>query len=130
MPTQVYWLDEPHILVAEYSGAITGEEIDSAMAECLKVVAEHSCHFLVDILQITALPKEILRLGSLMSFINHPNRGWLVFAGQQNVMVKFAAQVMVRNKFRFVNSRAEAVTFLKDLAPQDKQADIPAKSSS
>lgn len=128
MPAQVYWLDEPHILVAEYTGEITGEQIDGAMAECLKVVAEHSCHFLVDILQIKSMPKDILRMKSLINFLNHPNRGWLVFAGHQNVMVKFAAQVMVRNKFRFVSSREEAVTFLRDLTRQEAQVSAPAET--
>lgn len=130
MPARVFWLEEPTILVAEYSGEITGEEIDSAMAECLKVVKEHSCHFLVDILQIKTLPKDILRMGSLLSFLNHPNRGWLLFAGHQNVMVKFAAQVMVRNKFRFVTSREEGEKFLRELVRQQDQAeDTPAESS-
>lgn len=121
MPTKVYWLDEPKILVAEYSGEISGDDIDKVMGECVKIVTQHSCHFLVDILQITSLPKDILRMGSLMNFVNHPNRGWLVFAGHQNVMVKFAAQVLVRNKFRFSSSREEAVSFLQDLVRREAQ---------
>lgn len=130
MPTRVYWLQEPTILVAEYSGEVTGDEIDSAMSECLKVVKEQSCHFLVDILQITTLPKDILRMGSLLNFLNHPNRGWLLFAGHQNVMVKFAAQVMVRNKFRFVNSREEGENFLRELVRQEVLGDnTPAESA-
>jgi hypothetical protein len=129
MPAKVYWIDEPTILVAEYIGEVTGEDIDSAIAQCEAVLKEHSCHYLVDVLNMKSLPKDIMRMKSLINFINNPLRGWLAFAGHQNMLVKFAAQVMVRNKFRFVNSREEGETFLRDIGKQEVQADEPAETS-
>ncbi|MBZ0298540.1 MAG: hypothetical protein K8J31_02315 [Anaerolineae bacterium] len=118
MPSNVYWLDEPHIMVAEYSGSVSHEDIQSAMDQCLSVLSQHSCHFLVDTTQVTTLPKDLLRLGPVLTLINHSNRGWLIFLAHQNIMIKFAVQVMVRNKFRFMTSREEAVTFLTDIVKQ------------
>ena len=94
MPSKVYWLDEPDIMVAEYSGDVTSEDIDAAMAQCMAVLENHSCDFIVDTLQMASLPKDILRIGSLVNLVKHPNRGWLIMVSQQNVMLKFAVQVM------------------------------------
>jgi hypothetical protein len=76
----------------------------------------------VDTLHIAALPKDIFRIGSLLSLVNHSNRGWLIFVAQHNVMLKFAVQVMVRNKFRFMSSRDEAIAFLRDVVKHAAQS--------
>jgi hypothetical protein len=114
MTAKVYWLDEPDIMVAEYAGDLTNDDIDQAMDVCLKTLDQQNCHFLVDTLQLKTLPKDIFKIGSLVKLINHPRRGWLIFVAQQNVMVKFAVQVLVRSNFKMMTDRDQAVAFLRE----------------
>ncbi|MAS32693.1 MAG: hypothetical protein CL610_01725 [Anaerolineaceae bacterium] len=116
MPANVYWLDEPDIMIADYTGDLTREDVEGAMEKCLAALENTNCSFVVDTTQVQTLPKDIFRIGPLLSLVNHPQRGWLIFVGQQNVMLKFAVQVIVRHKFRFMESRDEAVALLRSMS--------------
>lgn len=115
MPTKVYWIDEPYIMGAEYIGNISEQDIEDVMAECQKYVDNQPIYFLVDNLQMTSLPPNVFKIASLMKLVNHPNTRWFVMVTGSYTFLKFAIQVIVRNRIKVVNNREEGLKFLRDM---------------
>jgi hypothetical protein len=113
MPIDEYWINQPWLFGVDYHGAVTAEEIETVMAKCLATVTKQPTYFLVDTTDIISVPSNLLKLGSLVKFINHPNTQWLVFVGVQNSFIRFAMQVLVRKKVKVIADRGEALDFLQ-----------------
>lgn len=119
MPSRVYWLEEPIIMVAEYSGAVTTEDLDEALKMCLAYLEDHTIYFLVDLESADSIPTNLLKLASLNQIIDHERSRWFAFL-QPNTLVKFAMQVMMRNHARVFDNRDAAVAFLRERIDDEK----------
>ncbi len=124
MPSNVYWIEEPLIMSADYTGDVTVEDMDSAMEKCLAAVEKGPCYFVVDTLAMTSVTPHVMKIGSLLKFVKHPNACWFVFVGQ-NIFLKFVVQVLLSShrKFKMMQSREEGTAFLREriqyeLSPQ------------
>ncbi len=120
MPSQVYWLEEPTIMVAEYSGEVTSEDLDSALSECLEYLKEQTIYFLVDLESADRIPTNLFKLASLTEVVNHDNSRWFAFL-KPNTLVKFAMQVILRNHARVFEDREAAITFLHERIEEEKR---------
>lgn len=121
MPTKVYWVDEPWIISADYIGAISVQDIDEVMGECLAYLEKQEVYFLVDTTQMTSLPPNVFKISSLAKLINHSNTRWLAMTAGDNPLLKFVIQVMIRNRIKVVNNREEGLQFLRDLVAANIQ---------
>ena len=115
MPATVYWVDEPHIMRADYTGNVVAADIEAVMGRCLEVVEKHHCFFLVDMSGITGIPTQVMKISPLVKFVNHPNTGWFVFVGPNGPLLKFAIQVLlIRKKFKIMSTAEEGIAFLRE----------------
>jgi hypothetical protein len=124
MPSNVYWIEAPFIMSADYNGEVTVKDLDDAMEKCLAAVDKGPCCFLVDTQAMTSVTPSVMKIGSMLRLVNHPNACWFAFVGQ-NIMLKFAVQVLLSShrKFKMMESREQALTFLRErvqyeLSPQ------------
>ncbi len=124
MSSNVYWIEEPFIMSADYAGDVTVEDMDNAMGKCLAAVEKGPCFFLVDTRAMTSVTTRVMKIGSLLNFVKHPNACWFAFVGH-NIMLRFAVQVLLAShrKFKMMDSREQAIAFLRErvqyeLSPQ------------
>jgi hypothetical protein len=120
MPARTYWIREPWIMGVDYVGAITKEEIETVMEDCLQQVEKQRIYFLIDTSGLTSVPRELLKLGPMLRFLHHPNPHWLVFVGIQNPMVSFAIRLLVHKEVKLYASRDEAMKFLEGVLQADQ----------
>jgi len=100
-------------MVAEYSGEVTTEDLDSALSECLEYLKDHTIYFMVDMTTVDKLPTNLMKMASLSQLVNHEKARWFAFV-KPNILVKFAMQVMHRNFARIFEEKDEALAFLHD----------------
>jgi hypothetical protein len=115
MSSNVYWIEEPLIMSADYAGDVTADDLDNAMEKCVAAVEKGPVFFLVDTVAMTSVTPRVMRVGSLVNFVKHPNACWFVFIGQ-NIMLKFAVQVLLASnpKFRMMENREQGIAFLRE----------------
>jgi hypothetical protein len=115
MPVQIYWLQEPMILSNDYVGDVDMNDSENVLRFSLDAVARHPLYVLVDMSQATSIHNNVLKMGSVVELINHPNTRWLAVV-RPNVLAKFVLQVLVRHKAKVFDAREEAEAFLRDRA--------------
>lgn len=113
MPSRVYWLEEPTIMVAEYSGEVTTEDLDHALVACLEYLENYTIYFMVDMTTVEKMPTNVLKMATLSQLVNHERARWFAFV-KPNILVKFAMQVMHRNFARTFEEKDEALAFLHE----------------
>ena len=121
MPSRVYWLDEPTIMVAEYSGDVTTDDLDTALTACLGYLDHEIIYFMVDMRTVDKMPTNLMKLASLSQLVNHENARWFAFV-KPNILVKFAMQVMHRNYARTFEEWDAALVFLHDRIEDEQEA--------
>lgn len=113
MPSKAYWVDEPNIMSADYYGAVTSDDLDSALTACLAEVENKVIYFVVDMSGSESLPTNLLKLASLSKLTSHPNARWFAFV-KPPVLVRFAMQVFHRHNSKIFATRDEALGFLRE----------------
>lgn len=113
MPQKVYWIQEPHIMSADYCEVVSAEDLDQALSRCLAEVEKNKVYFLVDMSEATSWPTNILKFASLNGLISHPNTQWFVFVGP-STFIKFIIQMSRRNRVKVFETRKEALAFLEE----------------
>ncbi|HSS97212.1 MAG TPA: hypothetical protein VLK33_09285 [Terriglobales bacterium] len=112
---------------ADYIGHVAPQDIEEVMQQCLAQLDVHPCYFLIDTLPMTSIQPTFFKMGSLLKLINHPNNKWMVLVVADNPFMKFAVQVLVRNRaVTVVDTREKAQSFLTErLADEQKIAIAP-----
>ena len=86
----------------------------------------HMCYFLIDTLPMTSIQPTFFKMGSLLKLINHPNNKWMVLVVADNPFMKFAVQVLVRNRsVTVVDTREKALNFIQERAAEDQKVSAP-----
>ena len=125
MSSNVYWIEEPWIMSADYMGQVTPHDIEEVMQKCLQQLDIHPCYFLVDTLAMTSIQPTFFKMGSLLKLISHPNNKWLVMVVNDNPFMKFAVQVLVRNRaVTVLATREKAMSFIQERVAEQKNAAI------
>ncbi|MGQ9909204.1 MAG: hypothetical protein ACUVS2_10260 [Candidatus Flexifilum sp.] len=121
MPHTITPLVEGHLLLVTTWGTLAGEELrryDEAICALFDGAAGAQVHVLYDWSGLNAMPTLADIRG--MRQIAHPKRGWAVFVGVRQPLIRFllglAAQI-VNYPIRFFNTRAEALAFLHSIDP-------------
>jgi hypothetical protein len=113
MAVKLFWLEPDRILMGEYTGTATGDDLALAMEESLKACDLMPTGILVDVSHIEGFETSFVNMPSALKLVRHPNMAGLAMVGN-NGLIRFAAQMlMVGARMKICTSRAEAVAFLK-----------------
>ncbi|MFP4323239.1 MAG: hypothetical protein ACLFTK_12365 [Anaerolineales bacterium] len=119
MAYDVYWIQEPHLISADYSGPVSVDDLDAVIAFCLPAADNNPVYFLIDMHASTSWPANILKLASLNRLLDHPNTRWFALVGH-NPFLKFVIQLSRRStKVKFFEVRADAVEFLQERVTEE-----------
>jgi hypothetical protein len=116
---RVYWLDESHILMHEYTGMTTDEQIKETIVEDLKYLENGPASFLVDMTNLHKMPNNIMRLVQSQQILNHPNLRWMALV-KPNMFIKMAVQVVRLRNFEVFDDREAAIAFLREKVAQEQ----------
>jgi hypothetical protein len=119
MPVKIYWLQEPTILANDYTGDVNMDDSEEVIKFSLDAVARNPVYILVDMREAASIHNNVLKMGSVVELINHPNTRWLAVV-RPNVLAKFVLQVLVRHKAKVFDTREEAEIFLRERASAEQ----------
>lgn len=119
MTIEMNWLVEGRIVDETITGQITSDDIREQDERTLAYLAQtddHLMHMIVDFSAVSDIPG----LGSFsgVDWLRHKNLGWVVVYGMDNKLVEFVSSMVLkvtRVRYRFVESRADALAFLQEV---------------
>jgi tricorn protease-like protein len=111
MAANIYWINEPFVIGVQYSGNVTGEDIQNVADRCLPLMDDQTVYFLIDLSQANSIPSNVFKIGPLLKMTGHPNVRWFAFV-QPDRFAKFAIQVLLRNRVKVFSTPEEASAFL------------------
>ena len=122
MPYEQSWLIMNEVVHSKRRGDLTVEELVSSTTEIVQKLDSSNrplVHVLVDVHDVTSYPRKLRVLNlALKPLLSHPRLGWILFYGNSNQVLQFLtgmiAQIM-RTRFRFFDTSAEAVQFLQSV---------------
>jgi hypothetical protein len=118
MTFQTTWIHDPYIIVTEYSGRVTGGELDMNMLEYLGIVQNQQVYILLDFSTADTIPGKLFELSSANLVVNHPNTCWFAVvnpAGQPSR----ATRMLARDSIKVFNDRKSAESFLRAMVRVD-----------
>ncbi len=121
MPSQVYWIEEPAIMVVDYSGQVTVEDVRTVVRQCLGALHHNPVYFLVDFSAAVSVALEIVELSSLSQWIYHPNSRWFAYV-KPNRLFASLMQVRHHDSFKAFEDRDEALAFLHHAVETSNEA--------
>ncbi len=117
MPATIEWLEEPHIILIEFSGQVDAAEMRHIIAVAVQALAAGPVYFLKDFTATTSFDPKILELSSLSEWLYHPNARWFAYVGVTGLS-KQLISLRHQNDTRFFKTRAEAEQFLRSAAQE------------
>ncbi len=127
MSTQVYWLEQPWLLSADYVGDLTSEDMDAVLEQSLALAEEQPVYVLIDTRALNVRPsniKTMSRLDTLRQLVSHPNLCWLAFVGT-DPLARYYMTLLTPHKVRIFPLREQAITFLRDRVSLETSALVP-----
>src|SRR5437870_470858 len=88
MPVQVCWYDRSVILLAEYIGHLTVDEINNAREEIIVHLnrVNHTVHVIADWRRADNVPIRYSMRPRVLDLLNHRNMGFCVLVGTNSVL--------------------------------------------
>lgn len=118
MTFQTTWINEPYIIVTEYSGRVTGGELDMNMLEYLGIVQDQPVYILLDFSQADTIPGKLFELSSAGLVINHANTCWFAIVNPSGQPSR-ATRMLARDSIKIFNDRRSAESFLRAMVRID-----------
>jgi hypothetical protein len=118
MPFQTSWLNEPYIILSEYTGHVTGGDFDMNMIEFMGIIQETPLYILVDFSQADYVPARLFELSSPSLVINHANTRWFAAVHPSDTHSR-TTRMLARDKVKLFNDRVAAVAFLRGMVRLD-----------
>jgi hypothetical protein len=115
------WVIPKRVIFCYVSGTQTIEEVQRSIAELKRLLdqGEFPTHYIADLRHNDKLPTTNIRqLQELLNFVSHPNLGWTVVIGRNNLMMTYLLSIiakLTRVRYRAVDTPQEAVAFLLNL---------------
>lgn len=119
MPFKTTWINEPHIIVTEYTGRVTGGDLDMNMLEYLGIIQAQPVYILLDFSRAEGVPSRLFELSSPGQVINHPNTSWLAVVNPPGATGRHATRMLARDKIKLFNDRKSAEVFLRAMVRLD-----------
>ena len=116
MPVQINWYIPERILLAQYSGDVSREDIltqyQEGIALCHSVSSPY-VHMIVDLNGVSSFPKSISDYKGTFGE-KARNAGWVVLIGDNKIIRLLSSVVtnLMKLNFAYVNSLDEAITFI------------------
>ena len=117
MPAEIQWLEEPSIILIQYSGHVGVTDMRHIIAGAVQALSGGPVYFLKDFTGITSFDPKILELSSLSEWLYHPNARWFAYVGVTGLS-KQLISLRHQSDTRFFQTRAEAETFLREAAQE------------
>ncbi len=124
MGIQFTWLNEPHILLEQFTGRVTLSDLRHAATEIDRLLHQRAAfakpqplHTLVDVTQVTDFPANLARIKAVLPPPAH-ERGWLILVVPEgNLLLHFVSAFALQlrsspHQFRAFYSRSHALDFL------------------
>ncbi|MFN8376859.1 MAG: hypothetical protein U0694_28800 [Anaerolineae bacterium] len=117
MPFQMGWHKENQIVKVLVDGDVTLSEarnLDRALNEYLNA-AEQPIHLLFDATQVNTFPMTTLQMRQTLSFLNHPQLGWIAFIddGMPSNPLLHILSNLLGDKYRVFGSVKMGLDFIK-----------------
>jgi hypothetical protein len=119
MPYEVKWLVPQQVIEMKFGENFTIEELqeyDAKVVAMLDTGQPRSIHILAHASDIKQMPN--LVHAQQLNHIRHPNLGWAVPIGNQNIILKAIGLLVAKlfgNRLQWCASREEALTFLQQV---------------
>lgn len=116
MPYMVSWMQHAHIILVEFEGAVTFDELRTQLAETIalsETVETPLVHVIVDSLKVTEFPKSIKDYQHIYGKKAH-NLGWSILI-TENRFMKFVSAVvttMTPVHFAALSTMHDAMIFI------------------
>jgi hypothetical protein len=135
----VYWHTPGRILIAEYTGYVTPEDLDQSFVRIRAMVRQDGLppyvHLIGDSSARTGFDPALFRLGTLTRITNvkedKSQYGWVIAVDDEpNPILHFgisAVTQLTRSRYRMFRTQAEALAFLYEIDSTlvDPQAQVP-----
>lgn len=127
MPTDIIWIQRPHILGITYQGNITAEEINESSREALTIAETQPLYILADMSRVTAMPRNLtnvsFRAEHFIPFIKHVNTRAFAFL-RANTLTRLTLEIVLRGQHvLFTDDHDEAINFLREQFAADNRAE-------
>ena len=116
MPVQINWYIPERVLVAQYSGEVSREDIIKQYREGIALchsVNSPVVHMIVDIAEVKSFPKTISDYKGTFGD-KARNAGWVVLVGENKIVRLLSSLVtnLMKLNFVYVNNHEEALKFI------------------
>jgi hypothetical protein len=133
MPVSHRWFLQDRVVLFEFSGVVTFEEVVSALETSASIVNEsqgQSVHFLHDWSQLERFPTNILQI---RKETNAPigdlrKLGWMVVYGAENRLLRYISQTVLqvfKIRFRMFIRAEDAIAYLRQMDPTLPEFALP-----
>ncbi len=113
MPAKTYWIEEPHIMCAHYSGKVSVEDVDLVVAGCLPELEARPMVFLLQARDAMFFDINVLRHGGLLKLVRHRNTICFAIVGL-NRMVQAGLQLLHVRSVKPFDDTDDAVAYLRE----------------
>ncbi len=125
MPFEICWYKENYVIMIQFTGDVSEEELKQSVEEELKLIENsphETVHVLIDARQQTSHPTDFLTLARILNpVLEHPKKGWTLEYGRKG---KFMARLAIsavarlqRSKYRTFDTLEEAMSYLLEVDP-------------
>jgi hypothetical protein len=126
MPVAIFWVQSPHIVAVEYQRSVSRDDLTFTNKQLLGYAQQHPLYILVDLQQVTSLPRNLVNLSYNMQdardLLEHPNIRAFAFV-KVSTTVRLALETILRDhRYDIFADRAEAVAYLREQQARDKNA--------
>ena len=115
------WLLPKRVIFCYVSGTQSMDEARESFGELTSRLdaGEAPTHYVADLRHLDKLPTTNVReIQELVSFVNHPNLGWIVVIGRSNPTMTFVLTIVAKLtgvRYRAVDTLQEAIAFLSNI---------------
>lgn len=112
------WINEPYILLTEYTGHVTGNDVNLSMLQYLGAAQEQPIYILLDFSKSDYVPHQVLELSSVSQVINHANTRWFVVINPKD-KDSYATRLLAGTRIKTFADKPSALAFLRGMVRLD-----------
>ena len=119
MPYKVSWYQPDRIILSEFDGILTIDEVRAYVQQCYEMIdsGQPLVHSIIDVRGLKKIESVPDSLKAVQTTPTHPNSGWTIVVGSLNPLVTFVVDFMgmiTKSRYRRFDSVPEAIDFMKE----------------
>jgi hypothetical protein len=122
MPSQVYWVETPWIMSADYQGRLTVRDYEDVMNVCLETLEHQSVYFVVDLSMVITFPLTVAKIPSMIKLTQHPNTAAFAWIGANRIARALIPKVVFK-PMGFFDRREDGMDYLRQLIVVERSQD-------